>query len=49
MARKPFGGMTIDLDCDCPMSDVFGKGMAPSEMTKKLWAHIKKHGKKNKG
>jgi hypothetical protein len=45
MARKPFGGMKIDLDCDCPMSAAFGKGMSPSDMTKKLWVHVKKHGK----
>ena len=44
MARKPFGGMKIDMTCDCTMSDVFGKGMSPSDMTKKLWVHIKKHG-----
>jgi hypothetical protein len=48
MARKPFGGMTIDLACDCTMADVFGKKMMPSEMTKKLWAHIRKHGHMNK-
>ncbi|MFH1107457.1 MAG: hypothetical protein V1787_06205 [Candidatus Micrarchaeota archaeon] len=48
MVRKPFGGMKVDLDCDCSMSDVFGKGMSPSDMTKKLWKHVKSHGKMKK-
>lgn len=44
MARKPFGGMKIDLACDCGCKEVFGRGMSPSDMTKKLWRHVKKHG-----
>jgi len=44
MARKPFGGMTVAFGkCKCSMQDVLGKAaMAPSQMTKKLWIHVKK-------
>ncbi len=43
MARKPFGGMTVSFSkCPCSARDVFGSGkLAPSEMTKKLWKHVK--------
>ncbi|HEV8289811.1 MAG TPA: hypothetical protein VGQ00_02545 [Candidatus Norongarragalinales archaeon] len=43
MARKAFGGMTVSFGkCTCSMKDVFGTGaLAPSEMTKKLWKHVK--------
>ena len=42
--RKPFGGMTINCGkCPHSMKEVFGSTpMSPSDMTKKLWAHIKK-------
>lgn len=41
--------MTIDLSGDdCTMAEVFGKG-SPSEMTKRFWAHAKKHAKIKKG
>ena len=43
MARKPFGGMTIKPDA--ALSEVIGSSaVAPSEMTKKLWAYIKRKG-----
>ncbi|MBI2040803.1 MAG: hypothetical protein HYT16_01750 [DPANN group archaeon] len=43
MARKAFGGMTVSFaKCDCAGSDIFGSGaIAPSEMTKRLWKHVK--------
>lgn len=42
MARKPFGGMTIRPDAN--LAKVIGSGaVAPSAMTKKLWAYIKKN------
>ena len=44
MAKKAaFGGMTVSFKgCDDSMQDVFGSsGIAPSEMTKKLWLYIK--------
>ena len=44
-AKKPaFGGYTISFKgCSDSMEDVFGKGkIPPSEMTKKLWAYVKK-------
>ncbi len=42
-AKKPFGGMTVSFGkCGCSMKDVFGSSnIAPSEMTKKLWKHVK--------
>ena len=45
-AKKPFGGMTVSFKgCDDTLQSVFGSGaIAPSEMTKKLWAYVKKHG-----
>ena len=45
MAKKPaFGGYTISFKgCDDSMESVFGnKPIAPSEMTKKIWAYVKK-------
>ena len=44
MARKPFGGYTISFrGCKDSLEDVFGSGhITPSEMTKKLWAYIKR-------
>lgn len=46
MVRKAFGGMTVSFKgCDDSIEAVFGTGaMAPSEMTKKLWVYVKKHG-----
>ncbi|KKW37667.1 MAG: hypothetical protein UY87_C0087G0006 [Candidatus Peribacteria bacterium GW2011_GWC2_54_8] len=46
MARKPFGGYTISFKgVDDSLEDVFGgSGVTPSEMTKKLWAFIKRKG-----
>ncbi len=46
MARKPFGGYTISF-AKCPHSckDVFGgNAITPSEMTKRLWKHVKSCG-----
>ncbi len=43
-AKKPaFGGYSISFaGQDSSLEDVFGsKPIAPSEMTKKLWAHVK--------
>jgi len=45
MAKKPaFGGYSICFKgCKDSMESVFGSGkIAPSEMTKKLWAYVKK-------
>lgn len=43
MARKPFGGMLIKPDKN--LAAVIGGGaVAPSQMTKKLWAYIKRNG-----
>ena len=46
MAKKPFGGYTISFKgCTDSMESVFGSGnIAPSEMTKKLWAYVKRKG-----
>ncbi len=46
-AKKPFGGMTVNFASvgDWPISKIFPAGaMAPSEMTKKVWAFVKKNG-----
>ena len=45
MAGKAFGGYKINFKGRKEtMEDVFGSGdIAPSEMTKKLWAFIKKN------
>ena len=46
MAKKvPFGGYSICFKgCDDTMEGVFGKaGVTPSEMTKKIWAYVKKN------
>lgn len=44
-AKKAFGGYTISFKgCSGSLEDVFGSGaVTPSEMTKKLWAYVKKH------
>ncbi len=46
MARKAFGGMTVSFKgCHDSIESVFGgSAIAPSEMTKKLWAYVKRHG-----
>ena len=42
---KAFGGYTINFKgCDHSLASVFGnKPIAPSAMTKKLWAYVKRH------
>jgi chromatin remodeling complex protein RSC6 len=42
---KAFGGYTINFrGCNHSLADVFGnKPIAPSQMTKKLWAYVKRH------
>lgn len=41
--KKPFGGYSVSFKgCTETMENVFGtQGMAPSEMTKKLWVYVK--------
>jgi len=48
--KKPFGGYAISFKgCDDSLQDVFGSGsIAPSEMTKRLWAYVKKKKLSNK-
>jgi len=43
--KKAFGGYYISFKgCDDSVESVFGSGdIAPSEMTKKLWAYVKKN------
>ena len=46
MAKKAFGGYSITFKkvANVPLVKVFGTGkLAPSEMTKKLWAFVKKN------
>ena len=45
MAKKAFGGYSISFrGRKDTVEKVFGTGkLAPSEMTKKLWAYVKKH------
>jgi chromatin remodeling complex protein RSC6 len=42
---KAFGGYTINFSgCNHSLADVFGnRPIAPSAMTKKLWAYVKRH------
>lgn len=51
MAKAAFGGYAVDFTGRTDtLEDVFGSGdLAPSEMTKKLWAYVKKHGLAGKG
>ena len=44
VAKKPFGGYSISFKgCTDSMESVFGsKDIAPSEMTKLIWAYVKK-------
>lgn len=47
MARKPFGGYTISFAGakDSTLGEVFGTApITPSDMTKKIWAFIKRKG-----
>jgi len=43
--KKAFGGYSISFKgCEDTLESVFGSGdIAPSEMTKKLWAYVKKN------
>jgi hypothetical protein len=43
-AKKAFGGYSISFKgCSDTMTSVFGdKPIGPSEMTKKLWAYVKR-------
>ena len=43
-AKKKFGGYTITFkDCKDSVESVFGKApIAPSQMTKKIWAYVKR-------
>ncbi|HLD49350.1 MAG TPA: hypothetical protein VJB11_03225 [archaeon] len=45
MAKKPFGGYSINFKGRTEtLEEVFGKSpIGPSEMTKKIWAFVKKH------
>lgn len=46
-ARKPFGGYTISFASvkDATVGEVFGTApITPSEMTKKVWAFVKRKG-----
>lgn len=49
--KKPFGGYSISFKGRKETAeDIFGSGnIAPSEMTKKLWAYVKKHKLSSKG
>lgn len=44
MAKKAFGGYKICFKgCNDTVEEVFGKAdLAPSEMTKKIWAYVKR-------
>jgi hypothetical protein len=43
-ARKPFGGFSINFKgCVDSVESIFGSApIGPAEMTKKLWAYVKK-------
>ena len=46
-AKKPFGGYTVSFASvkDMTLGEVFGTAaITPSEMTKKLWAFVKRKG-----
>ena len=45
VAKKPFGGYTICFKGrDDSAEEIFGKApITPSEMTKKIWAFVKKN------
>lgn len=48
--KGAFGGYTVNFNgCDDSLENVFGKGaIPPSQMTKKLWAYVKKNKLNNK-
>jgi len=51
VVRKPFGGYTISFKAaaDSTLGEVFGTSpVTPSEMTKKIWAFVKKKGLSSK-
>ena len=51
VVKKPFGGYTIDFSkvADWPIEKMFPKGkITPSDMTKKVWAFVKKNGLSSK-
>ena len=43
--KKAFGGYTVNFKgCDDPLEKIFGtKPIPPSQMTKKLWAYVKRN------
>jgi hypothetical protein len=43
-ARKPFGGFSINFKgCEDSVESIFGAApIGPAEMTKKLWAYVKR-------
>jgi hypothetical protein len=51
MAKQPFGGYSIDFTGrQETLEEVFGTAdLSPSEMTKRLWDFVKKHGLDGKG
>ena len=44
-AKKKFGGYAVTFSgCDDSLESIMGnKPIGPAEMTKRLWAYIKKH------
>jgi len=48
--KKAFGGYTVNFKgCDDPLEKIFGtKPIPPSQMTKKLWAYVKRNRLNNK-
>ena len=51
MAKKAFGGYGISFKgCDDSVEKVFGSAsISPSEMTKKIWAYVKRNKLGKKG
>lgn len=49
-SKKAFGGYTINFkNCDDSLEKVFGgTAIPPSQMTKKLWAYVKRNNLNNK-
>ena len=43
--KKAFGGYTVNFkNCEHTLEKIFGnKPIAPSQMTKKLWAYVKRN------
>lgn len=44
-AKKAFGGYTVNFNgCNDTLEEVLGRTpIPPSQMTKKLWAYVKRH------